>query len=62
MADLPTRASLEWTLTIGPIDGSSGERLLGRPYRPLATTLEDTLRWWSDHATVPRSTIGRLAG
>lgn len=62
MADLPTRASLEWTLTIGPIDGSSGERLLGRPYRPLATTLADALTWWSDHGTVPRSTIGRLAG
>ena len=61
MADLPTRASLEWTLTIGPIDGSSGESLLGRPYRTLATTLADTLRWWSDHGTVPRSSIGRLA-
>jgi nucleoside-diphosphate-sugar epimerase len=51
LADLPTRAGLEWALTIGPIDGSSGERLLGRPYRPLAETLEDTLRWWADHGT-----------
>jgi dihydroflavonol-4-reductase len=62
MADLPTRASLAWTLTIGPVDGSSGERLLGRPYRPLATTLADTLRWWSAAGTAPASKVGRLSG
>jgi nucleoside-diphosphate-sugar epimerase len=61
LAELPTRVNLEWALTIGPIDGSSGERLLGRAYRPLAATLEDTLRWWAGHGTVPRSWIGRLA-
>ena len=59
--DLPTRAGLEWTLTIGPIDGSSGEGLLGRSYRPLDETLADTLRWWSDHGIIPRAWVGRLA-
>ena len=61
MRDLPARAALEWPLTIGPIDGSTGERLLGRPYRPFDETLADSLRWWANHGTIPRSWIGRLA-
>ena len=61
MPSLPRYASLTWPLAVGPIDGSSGERLLGRPYRPLAETLADTLRWWADHGTIPRASIGRLA-
>ena len=61
MRDLPARAALEWPLTIGPIDGSTGERLLGRPYRPFDETLADSLRWWASHGTIPRSWIGRLS-
>jgi dihydroflavonol-4-reductase len=61
LPNLPRYASLTWPLAIGPIDGSSGEHVLGRPYRPLAATLADTLRWWADHGTVPRALIGRLA-
>ncbi|MET1231303.1 MAG: NAD-dependent epimerase/dehydratase family protein [Candidatus Limnocylindrales bacterium] len=61
MRDMPTRAGLEWPLGIGPIDGSTGERLLGRPYRPLDETLADSLRWWADHGTIPRAWIGRLS-
>ena len=61
MPSLPTRASLEWPLTAGAVDGSSGERLLGRAYRPLEVSLGDTLRWWAANDVVPRSWIGRLA-
>jgi nucleoside-diphosphate-sugar epimerase len=58
---LPMRASLEWPLSATPVDGSSGERLLGRAYRPLEVSLGDTLRWWAANDIVPRSWIGRLA-
>ena len=60
MRDLPTRGSMEWPLTIGPIDGSTGASLLGRAYRSLDESLADSLRWWADHGTIPRGWIGRL--
>ena len=60
MPDLPLRGGLEWALTIGPIDGSSGERLLGRPYRSLAESLADAVRWWAEQGTIPRASAGRL--
>jgi nucleoside-diphosphate-sugar epimerase len=57
---LPPRSSLDYLLTVGPMDGSSGALVLGRPYRPMADTIADTLRWWAAHGVVPRRLIGRL--
>jgi nucleoside-diphosphate-sugar epimerase len=61
MQALPPRGSLEYILTVGPVDGSSGAQVLGRPYRPMAETVSDALRWWADEGMLPRRLIGRLA-
>jgi nucleoside-diphosphate-sugar epimerase len=60
MPIMPPRTSLDYMLTVGPMDGSSGAEVLGRPYRPMAETISDTLRWWAEHGVVPRRLIGRL--
>jgi dihydroflavonol-4-reductase len=60
MRALPSRDSLEFILTGVPIDGSSGEVALGRPYRGIDATLTDTLRWWASNGVIPRRWAGRL--
>jgi dihydroflavonol-4-reductase len=60
MPYVPPRDSLDFVLTAGPMDGSSGAEVLGRPYRPMSETVSDALRWWADHGVVPRRSIGRL--
>ena len=61
MPGLPTREAMEWPLTATPADGTSGARLLGRPYRSLDESMQDTLRWWARNGLVPPAWIGRLA-
>ena len=61
VAALPPRGSLDFILTSAPIDGSSGEALLGRPYRAIEATIADTLRWWAANGVIPRRWLGRLA-
>jgi nucleoside-diphosphate-sugar epimerase len=60
MPTLPPRDSLDYALTVGPMDGSSGAEVLGRPYRPITETITDALRWWADQGLLPRRLIGRL--
>ncbi|MGH2407313.1 MAG: NAD-dependent epimerase/dehydratase family protein [Candidatus Limnocylindrales bacterium] len=61
MRALPPRDSLEFVLTGAPVDGSSGEAALGRPYRAIEATLTDTLRWWAANGVIPRRWAGPLA-
>ena len=57
----PTAAGLEYVLTSPPIDGSTGQALLGRPYRPLEGTLTDAIRWWAANGTIDPKLAGKLA-
>jgi nucleoside-diphosphate-sugar epimerase len=57
----PTAAGLEYVLTSPPIDGSSGEALLGRPYRSLEESLVDSIRWWAANGTIDAKLSGSLA-
>jgi dihydroflavonol-4-reductase len=57
-ADVPPPASLEYMLTTGPIDGSSGREILGRPYRDLADSVRDALGWWADHGLLDPDAAG----
>lgn len=61
--DVPPRPSLEYMLTTGRIDGSSGQEALGRPYRDLADTFRDTFAWWAEHGLLdPRAAGAALPG
>jgi dihydroflavonol-4-reductase len=51
--DLPPRPSLEYLLTTGPIDGSSGLPALGLRHRPLEETVRDAFDWWAANGTAP---------
>jgi dihydroflavonol-4-reductase len=57
----PTAAGLAYVLTAPPIDGSTGEALLGRPYRALEGTLTDAIRWWAANGIIDRKLAGSLA-
>jgi nucleoside-diphosphate-sugar epimerase len=57
----PTAGALEYVLTAPPIDGSSGEALIGRPYRPLEETLTDSIRWWAANGVIDEKMAGKLA-
>jgi dihydroflavonol-4-reductase len=61
VAALPTRPSLEYILTASRIDGSSGEALLGRPYRRLDDTLRDAVAWWVEHGMLDARDAGAAA-
>ncbi len=58
---LPTAAAMEYVLTSPPIDGSSGEALLGRPYVAFEDTLTDAIRWWAANGVIDKKLAGRLA-
>jgi dihydroflavonol-4-reductase len=58
---VPPRASAEFQLTLGPIDGSTGRELLGRPYRELTETLRDTFAWWAEHGMLDIAAAGDAA-
>ena len=47
-------------LRVGRVDGSTGEAVLGRSYRTLERTLTDSIRWWTEHGTIPRAWAGDL--
>ena len=51
--DLPPRPSLEYLLTTGPIDGSSGLPSLGLRHRPLEETVKDAFDWWAANGPRP---------
>jgi dihydroflavonol-4-reductase len=55
---LPPLASLQYMLTTGPIDGSTGRQVLGRPYRELADTFRDTFSWWAEHGLLDHRQAG----
>jgi dihydroflavonol-4-reductase len=58
---LPPAATLAYLMTRGPVDGQSGERILGRDYRPLEETLADTLRWWAENGLITAAEAGLAA-
>jgi nucleoside-diphosphate-sugar epimerase len=55
----PPAAAIEYQLTLGPTDGSSGGAALGRPYRELSETLRDTFAWWAANGQLDPRTAGR---
>ncbi|MBA2254987.1 MAG: NAD-dependent epimerase/dehydratase family protein [Chloroflexi bacterium] len=55
----PPPASLEYQLTLGPTDGSSGRTVLGHPYRELSETLRDGFAWWVAQGLLDARTAGR---
>ena len=57
----PTAGGLEYVLTSPPIDGSTGEALMGRPYRLLEESLTDSIRWWAANGVIDRKLAGTLA-
>ncbi len=61
LMDLPAAGGLESILTTPPIDGSTGEALLGVPYRPLEASLTDAIRWWAANGIIEQDLAGRLA-
>ena len=61
LVPLPHRNALGYSLTSPPIDGSSGEALVGRPYRRFQDTLADAIRWWTANGVIERKLAGQLA-
>jgi nucleoside-diphosphate-sugar epimerase len=61
LADLPTADALEYVLTSPPIDGSSGQALIGHAYRSLDEMLTDAIRWWAANGVLDAKVAGRLA-
>jgi dihydroflavonol-4-reductase len=50
---MPPRPSLEYLLTTGPIDGSSGLPALGLRHRPLEGSVKDAFEWWASNGMLP---------
>jgi dihydroflavonol-4-reductase len=50
---MPPRPSLEYLLTTGPIDGSSGLPALGLRHRPLEASVADAFEWWASNGMLP---------
>jgi dihydroflavonol-4-reductase len=60
MRALPSRDTLEFALGVGHVDGATGEATIGRAYRPLEETVAESLTWWAERGTIPRSWAGTL--
>jgi nucleoside-diphosphate-sugar epimerase len=58
--DVPSPAAVEFILTLGRVDGSSGLPALGLAYRDFDASLQDTLQWWAANGVVAPREVGRL--
>ena len=59
-AALPPRDSVEFMVSLGPVDGAGALGRLGVPDRPFETSIGDAIRWWAENGVVPRALAGRL--